>query len=66
VLYYNGGRKAFPFLPNQSEVNQMAGKKRKRRKMSKGGSKRLFTKTAMKSHPMNAISPEPNRGTIRL
>lgn len=37
---------------------------RKRRKMTRRGSKRLFRKTAVKTHKMN--SARPMRGGIRL
>ena len=37
----------------------------KRRKMSNGGSKRLFTATAAKTHYKN-VKPRPMRGGIRL
>ena len=37
---------------------------RKRRHMSKRGSKRLFTATALKTHSRNVVAP--SRGGIRL
>lgn len=37
----------------------------KRRKMSRKGSKRLFTATAKKTHIKN-VAPPPMRGGIRL
>ena len=38
---------------------------RKRRKMSKRGSRRYFSKTASKTHYLN-VKPRPQRGGIRL
>lgn len=37
----------------------------KRKKLTKKGSRRLFTVTAMKTHKMNSID-EPQRGGFRL
>lgn len=37
----------------------------RRRKMSRGGSKRLFTSTASRQHRRN-FGPHPMRGGIRL
>lgn len=37
----------------------------KRRSMSKGGSRRLFSATASKTHYKN-VKPRPQRGGIRL
>ena len=37
----------------------------KRNKLSRSGSKRLFTATASKTHYLN-IKPRPQRGGIRL
>lgn len=36
----------------------------KRRRMTRKGSKRLFTRTAMKTHKKNL--PSPSRGGIRM
>jgi hypothetical protein len=39
---------------------------KKRHKLSKKGSRRLFTKTAKRIHPRNSVSVSPMRGGIRL
>jgi len=39
---------------------------RKRQKMSRGKSKRLFKRTASRTHKKNIGGPRPMRGGIRL
>lgn len=39
---------------------------KKRHKMSKGKSRKMFTRTASMSHRRNAIEARPMRGGIRL
>lgn len=40
--------------------------KGKRSKLTKKGSKRLFTSTAMKTHSLNYLDTIPLRGGVRL